>query len=159
MNEKAPPNARVAAASILLDRAYGKAPTFSTSDTQAFKRAIDMTDDELAAIVAKGRQASDPPGGIRGAENGIPMLEGGAPGGVHAKKSHCPDSKRDSENPKGRLFFSGVWLWDRRGQPIPTPTISWGLVLNLGTMGWSSWFIRAAPSSGVRALGISLEGT
>ena len=43
---------RVAAANTLLDRAYGKAPTFSTSDTQAFKRAIDMTDDELAAIVA-----------------------------------------------------------------------------------------------------------
>ncbi len=37
------------------DRAYGKAPTFSTSDTQAFKRAIDMTDDELATIVAKAR--------------------------------------------------------------------------------------------------------
>ena len=37
------------------DRAYGKAPTFSTSDTQAFKRAIDMTDDELPAIVAKAR--------------------------------------------------------------------------------------------------------
>ena len=52
LNEKAPPNARVAAANTLLDRAYGKAPTFSTSDTQAFKRAIDMTDDELAAIVA-----------------------------------------------------------------------------------------------------------
>ena len=53
LNEKAPPNARVAAANTLLDRAYGRAPTFSTSDTQAFKRAIDMTDDELAAIVAK----------------------------------------------------------------------------------------------------------
>ena len=52
LNEKAPPNARVAAANTLLDRAYGKAPTFSTSDTQVFKRAIDMTDDELAAIVA-----------------------------------------------------------------------------------------------------------
>ena len=34
LNEKAPPNARVAAANTLLDRAYGKAPTFSTSDTQ-----------------------------------------------------------------------------------------------------------------------------
>jgi hypothetical protein len=40
LNEKAQPNARVAAANTLLDRAYGKAPTFSTSDTQAFKRAI-----------------------------------------------------------------------------------------------------------------------
>ena len=49
------PSARVSAAIALLDRAYGKAPTFSTSDTQAFKRAIDMTDDELAAIVAKAK--------------------------------------------------------------------------------------------------------
>jgi hypothetical protein len=54
-NEKAPPNARVAAANTLLDRAYGKAPTFSTSDTQDFKRAIDMTDDELAAIIGRAK--------------------------------------------------------------------------------------------------------
>ncbi len=45
-------NSRVAAANTLLDRAYGKAPTLSTTDTTQFKRAIDMTDDELAAIVA-----------------------------------------------------------------------------------------------------------
>ncbi len=45
LNKKAPPNARVAAANTLLDRAYGKAPTFSTTDP-TFKRAIDMTDDE-----------------------------------------------------------------------------------------------------------------
>ena len=55
LNDKAPPNARVTAANTLLDRAYGKAPTFSTSDTQAFKRAIDMTDDERAAIASRGR--------------------------------------------------------------------------------------------------------
>jgi hypothetical protein len=55
LNEKAPPNARVAAANTLLDRAYGKAPTFSTTDPGTFKRAIDMTDDELAAIVAKAK--------------------------------------------------------------------------------------------------------
>ena len=39
----------------ILDRAYGKAPTFSTSDTTQFKRAIDMTDDELAAIAARSQ--------------------------------------------------------------------------------------------------------
>jgi hypothetical protein len=39
----------------LLDRAYGKAPTFSTSDAGQFKRAIDLTDDELAAIIAQGK--------------------------------------------------------------------------------------------------------
>ena len=49
------PSARVSAAMALLDRAYGKAPTFSTLDTQAFKRAIDMTDDELAAIVGRAK--------------------------------------------------------------------------------------------------------
>ena len=32
--------------------AYGKAPTFSSTDTTQFKRAIDMTDDELAAIAS-----------------------------------------------------------------------------------------------------------
>ena len=36
-------------------RAYGKPPTFSTQDATQLKRAIDMTDDELAAIVAKAR--------------------------------------------------------------------------------------------------------
>ena len=55
LNEKAPPNARVAAANTLLDRAYGKAPTFSTSDNQAFRRAIDMTDDELTAIAGRAK--------------------------------------------------------------------------------------------------------
>ena len=55
LNEKAPPNARVAATNTLLDRAYGKAPTFSTSDTQTFKRAIEMTDDELAAIAGRAK--------------------------------------------------------------------------------------------------------
>ena len=37
------------------DRGYGRPATFSTTDTTQFKRAIDMTDDELAAIVAKAR--------------------------------------------------------------------------------------------------------
>ena len=36
-------------------RAYGKPPTFSTQDTTQLKRAIDMTDDELAAIVARAK--------------------------------------------------------------------------------------------------------
>ena len=53
LNQKAPSNARVAAANTLLDRAYGKAPTFSTTDPGTFKRAIDMTDDELAAIASR----------------------------------------------------------------------------------------------------------
>ena len=53
LNEKAPPNARVAAANTLLDRAYGKPAQFSTGDAGSFKRAVDMTDDELAAIVAR----------------------------------------------------------------------------------------------------------
>ncbi len=53
--KKGTPGARVSAAIALLDRAYGKTPTFSTTDTQAFKRAIDMTDDELAAIASRAK--------------------------------------------------------------------------------------------------------
>ena len=41
--------------SHLQKRGYGRPATFSTTDTTQFKRAIDMTDDELAAIVAKAR--------------------------------------------------------------------------------------------------------
>ena len=48
-------NARVSASQAILDRAYGKAPTFSTTDTTQFKRAIDMTDDELAAIAGRAK--------------------------------------------------------------------------------------------------------
>ena len=51
-DERAPHAARVSASQAILDRAYGKAPTFSTQDTTQFKRAIDMTDDELAAIAS-----------------------------------------------------------------------------------------------------------
>ena len=52
---QAPHAARVSASQAILDRAYGKPPTLSTQDTTQLKRAIDMTDDELAAIVAKAR--------------------------------------------------------------------------------------------------------
>ena len=31
----------------------GKPPTFSTTDPTTFKRAVDMTDDELAAIASR----------------------------------------------------------------------------------------------------------
>jgi hypothetical protein len=51
----APPAARVSASQAILDRGYGRPASFTTGDSQTFKRAIDMTDDELAAIVAKAR--------------------------------------------------------------------------------------------------------
>jgi hypothetical protein len=43
---------RVSASQAILDRAYGKAPTLNTSDPTVMKRAIDMSDDELAAIAS-----------------------------------------------------------------------------------------------------------
>ncbi|MGB0055521.1 MAG: hypothetical protein WBQ20_01935 [Methyloceanibacter sp.] len=55
-DEKAPQSARVSAAIALLGRAYGEAPTFSTTDPTTFKRAVDLSDDELAAIVTKERR-------------------------------------------------------------------------------------------------------
>jgi len=46
--------ARVAAANAVLDRGYGKPPQFSTGDAKAFKAATEMTDDELASVIASG---------------------------------------------------------------------------------------------------------
>ena len=51
-DEKAPHAARVSASQAILDRGYGRPASFSTGDNQTFKRAIDMTDDELAAIAS-----------------------------------------------------------------------------------------------------------
>ena len=45
-------SARVSAASALLDRGYGKPPQFSTSDADQFRKAVEMTDDELASAIS-----------------------------------------------------------------------------------------------------------
>lgn len=59
---KAPPAARVAAAHELLDRGWGKPAQFSTSNADEFRRAMDLTDDELANIAAgSGEGAADSP--------------------------------------------------------------------------------------------------
>lgn len=59
-NGEASPSARVSAASALLDRGYGKPPQFSTSDAEAFRRATDMSDDELARIAAGSSEDPTP---------------------------------------------------------------------------------------------------
>ena len=41
--------------SSVVHAAIMAAPTFNTNDSGTFKRAVDMTDDELAAIVAKAK--------------------------------------------------------------------------------------------------------
>ena len=46
------PGARVSAAVAQLDRAYGKPPQFNTGDATSFRKAVDLSDDELAAIVS-----------------------------------------------------------------------------------------------------------
>ena len=43
---------RQRSAAVTFATGLGKAPTFSSTDTTQFKRAIDMTDDELAAIAS-----------------------------------------------------------------------------------------------------------
>lgn len=57
---KAPAAARVSAASAVLDRGYGKPPQFTTGDAGAFKRATELTDDELADIASRGSRGADP---------------------------------------------------------------------------------------------------
>jgi len=54
LDEKAPPNARIAAADKVIDRAYGRPPQFSTGSQQEFRRACEMSDDELAEIAQRG---------------------------------------------------------------------------------------------------------
>jgi hypothetical protein len=59
-NEKAPPAARVHAANSILDRGYGRPPQAVINANVASKRALDYTDDELAAIIAAGVPEEDP---------------------------------------------------------------------------------------------------
>jgi hypothetical protein len=58
MNDpKATASARAMAADRILDRAYGRPPQLNTTDAGQFRRACDMTDDELAAIIARAQPA------------------------------------------------------------------------------------------------------
>jgi hypothetical protein len=60
-NSKATASARAMAADRILDRAYGKPPQLTTADAGQFRRACDLSDDELAAIIAAGQPASSAP--------------------------------------------------------------------------------------------------
>src|SRR5262245_27627505 len=51
MNDaKVSASTRVTAAAQLLDRGFGKAPSFSTGDVGEFRRATELSDDELLKI-------------------------------------------------------------------------------------------------------------
>ena len=56
-DESAPPAARAAASNSILDRGYGRPPQMLTASIGS-RRADDLTDDELLAIIAS---ASPPP--------------------------------------------------------------------------------------------------
>ena len=59
---KATPAARVTASSVLLDRGYGKPPQFNTGDPTQFRKAVEMSDDELATIAGgSGEGAAEAP--------------------------------------------------------------------------------------------------
>ena len=47
-------SARVSAAVALLDRGYGKPPQLNTSDPGQLRKAVELSDDELATIAAGG---------------------------------------------------------------------------------------------------------
>jgi len=55
----ASPRERVAAAIALLDRGYGRPPQFVSGNADQFRKAIDMSDDELAAIAAGRSEGAD----------------------------------------------------------------------------------------------------
>jgi len=51
-------SARVSAATALLDRGFGKPAQFSTADPASFRKATDLTDDELLAIIDGSARAA-----------------------------------------------------------------------------------------------------
>lgn len=53
-------SARASAAVAILDRGYGKPPQLNTASAEQFRRATEMTDDELASIAA-GSGSDAPP--------------------------------------------------------------------------------------------------
>jgi hypothetical protein len=63
-DEKVPAATRALAADRILDRAYGKPPQLNTADAVQFRRACDLSDDELARIITGGdvaAPAEEPP--------------------------------------------------------------------------------------------------
>jgi hypothetical protein len=60
-SKKTPPAARISAGLGLLDRGYGRPPSFSTTDANVFRRAVELSDDELIAIAAQSGLKLDPP--------------------------------------------------------------------------------------------------
>jgi hypothetical protein len=59
-DEKATVAARVSAAGMLLDRAFGKAPSFSTSDVNDFRHATELSDEEVIRIATAGGVQIEP---------------------------------------------------------------------------------------------------
>jgi hypothetical protein len=51
----------VSAGIALMDRAYGKAPAFSTTNVGEFRKAIELSDDELIRIAAEAGLKIEPP--------------------------------------------------------------------------------------------------
>ena len=58
-NDRASGAARALAANSLLDRAYGKPPQLNTAQAVEFKRAVDMTDQELERIIARAQAGAE----------------------------------------------------------------------------------------------------
>jgi hypothetical protein len=58
-DDEATASARVAAATALLDRGYGKPPQFVSGDPNAYRKASDLSDDELASIIAEDSGSGD----------------------------------------------------------------------------------------------------
>jgi hypothetical protein len=50
MCDRSPPAARVAAASAILDRGYGKPPAFVTNAADQYRDVVELSDEELMAI-------------------------------------------------------------------------------------------------------------
>ena len=59
-SKKTPPAARASAAAMLLDRGYGRPPSFSTSDVGDFQRVQELSDQQLLDIALRAGIKLDP---------------------------------------------------------------------------------------------------
>jgi Family of unknown function (DUF5681) len=87
-DDSMPPAARVSAIGMVLDRGYGKPPQFSTGDEGRFKKAVEMSDDELASLIeraeARIRSIEGEPAETEDDEELAAIVAGGGP--IDAKR-------------------------------------------------------------------------
>ena len=71
-----------------MDRAYGKAPSFNTTHVGEFRRAVDLSDDELIRIALAGGVQIEPPTPKPAAQDAPGLLPPALPSKAPSTSTH-----------------------------------------------------------------------